>query len=246
MEILTEWWNLFFIASIGFSAILTSLSMFGVGGDSSPNLDHDADVDVDADADADHDIPSHGLATIQAHNVPLRILHPIFTIFGVGQMPISLIISTFCLIFGVTGLVSNEIAKQIIPIPQLYFWLSLIIASVLGTSLTKITAKVFSHLFPKNLERLATAESFLGNLGTAVTEIDNEFGIVSTQDHTGIFHQLKCYTDEDKIGHDTKIQVIDYDEEKKVYLVRRQQPELEERFQALESTRREVPADQRR
>lgn len=222
MSYLLEWWNLIFILPFGFSFLILLLNMTGMfshGADADVNHDVEIDAHHDFDHNIDHDIDhdiNHAGSALGEHS----FFYDIFSLIGIGKVPLSLIIMTFGFLWGFLGWASNLLLSSFIKSPSYFIWPSLAIAftgSFLGTS---VISKFIGKLLP-SIETYATKSSdLIGKVGKAVLGFTEEGGIVHIKDSRGNLIQVQCklLDGQKPVEPGKEILIIKYDEEKKVYL----------------------------
>ncbi len=193
---LLEWHNLFFVISILTSFVILLLSALTglgheVGGDVDADVDVDVDVDVgvDADAAAEHMIPHDTGQGVHGGGFSRAL-----TLFGIGRVPISVLLCSFLVLFGGIGLISNQFFSSMRLPPVAYFWPSLGIAGVLGLIVTgRLAAFVAKHMPPVETIRI-TRRDLVGRIGTSVYGVDEKSGQVQVRDRHGNLHRVAART----------------------------------------------------
>jgi len=181
------------------------LSIVGVFGMDSVDLDLDGDFDVDADGHADGHLPApvmSALRFVNAADVPLMAVLTLLSIFmWVGSM------------------LANYYWN-----PHLLDWLILVIflsSFVVSVILVKIATAPLVPVFRK-MKELEKAEPAIG--GTAIViskEVDGKYGQANQQRTKGAPARLTCITTEEKpIPRGTEVAVVSYDKATGIYTVR--------------------------
>ena len=104
---LLQWWNLIFLLPLlcaGLYHLLLAVGAVAPGEDA--DADVDADVDVDADAALEHGLPHAALDAPAAHGEAAHgdnALHGPLTLLGIGKVPLSIILVSWCYVWAVTG-----------------------------------------------------------------------------------------------------------------------------------------------
>src|SRR5215213_7428138 len=107
MDLLT-WWNLIFLLPA--LAALLYLVLLATGSVSTGDVDADLDADIDADVDADlaastDAASAHGIehSPSAEHNQADSRFGEALGFLGVGRVPLSIILITFCFLWGFAG-----------------------------------------------------------------------------------------------------------------------------------------------
>jgi len=223
MELL-QWWNLIFVLPFVGALMYILLLAFGVvsvdhdvAADFGPDvdLDHDVDIDVDHDVGIEHSVGHE----IGAHE-PGAFLRAL-SFLGVGRVPISIIIVSFCFIWGFVGWVCNSIFSSTYLPGFGFVWISLIIAMFLSVSFTKLVARVMSKIMPST-ETYAISESeFVGRIAETVTGVDENFGQANINDKLGNLHTLSCRVraGEKPIPRGTEVVLMYYKRADRIFFV---------------------------
>lgn len=234
-----QWWYLIF--ELPFIAALIFLLLQAVGAihaerDATFDTGHDVDLDHGVEIDA-HDL-GHDADLGHDHDVgdaahPHSILLHGLSILGVGKIPISLVMMSFCFIFGFSGWASNQLLSAVFP-PSLFVWLSLAIALVSSVALTRLIAEGLSKLVPTTESYGSSPLQLLGKTATARYGISGTSGSACLYDEYGNFTEVPCVTveGEEPITDGESIVLARYDLERRIFLVCRnpesaRSPELE-------------------
>ena len=135
-------------------------------------------------ADTGHDF-GHGVEHGCEAGTFLRGL----SFLGIGRVPVSIIVVSFCFIWGFSGWASNRMLDEILP-ATLFFWPSLVIALLASVFVTRILATGISKIMPAT-ETYAVSEGQLtGRIAEAVTNIDDSFGQAQVHDDSGFLHTI--------------------------------------------------------
>lgn len=181
------------------------LSIVGIFGIDSMDIDLDGDFDVDADGDTDGQLPApvmSALRFVNAADVPLMAVLTLLSIFmWVGSM------------------LANYYLN-----PHLLDWLILVIflsSFVVSVILVKIATAPLVPVFRK-MKELEKAEPAIG--GTAIViskEVDGKYGQAEQKRTKGAPAILTCITNEETpITRGTMVAVISYDKDSGIYTVR--------------------------
>jgi hypothetical protein len=176
--------------------------LFGGDTDVDVSADHDADVSVDHDVDVGH-----------ADNIWVASLHWI----GVGKVPVLILLESFLLLFGGTGLIINCIWHDVAPksMGPLSLIVALPVAFIVSVPATRWLAQVLAWLLPSDATITRVAGGFTGEWGTVISTVTTESGQVLIPG-TGTIPDtvLNCTRDPlntaEDIPCETKIVVVDY------------------------------------
>ena len=186
---LVEWYNLIFILPFLAAAAYTLLLATG------HVLDGDGEADGGDDAAGD-DVDDHGLEHAVAHEGGEREadagLGRALGFLGVGKVPLSILLTSFCYIWGVVGWASNRLLAGLLPAPELVIWPSLLLAGAAAVILTRSLALGLARLIPRAETYAVTRQDLLGREGVARYEIGTAFGAANVADRYGRLHQVPC------------------------------------------------------
>lgn len=193
---LLEWWNLIFELPIILAIILTLLFLSGTLA-----TDDDIDIEIEGDTESGGGTPN-----------PLTFL-------GIGKIPFSILITTFCLLWGFVGFVSNQMLITFIPSPEIFFWISLVLATIIAVFITRYVAIGFAKLLPSVSTYTPSRQDFLGKTGETRYQITETFGAVLVHDRFGNLHELNCRVlpGEEPIPPGKRVALYEYDPERSAY-----------------------------
>ncbi|AKM81917.1 TPA: DUF1449 domain-containing protein [Candidatus Berkelbacteria bacterium] len=220
------WYNLLFVISIVTAfLILLITAVTGIGhemggaeadldADVGMDADTDAGIDADADAGADHSF----LHETGAHDHDGSLLKAL-TLFGVGKVPISVIVTLVLFLFGMLGLSSNLVFEKMGLPPVAYFWFSLSAAAILSLILTGRLANLVARFMPSLETTKITPYDLVGRAGTAEYTISTNGGRVIVRDSHLNLHVVDARTIEGQIQSGEEIVVVEYEKEESRYVV---------------------------
>lgn len=197
------WQNLIFFVPLIVGALYTlMLTLSGVS-DLSADADADADIDMDADADASADM-EHGLMT------------DVLDFFGVGKVPLSILLTSMTLLWGTVGLICN------LMLGLGAVGISLTAAGISALLGTRILGRLIARVIPSMETYHATRAELWGETGTALYSINAQGGTVRLRDRYNNLLDLECRTfpEEEAIPAGRRVRLEEYDEAKDLYLVR--------------------------
>lgn len=214
-SLIFEWQNAVFAAAIVFWTLYIFVEAInpGAGSDASHDMDHD--VDHDTDHDHDHDSETSGLT---------GALNNILGFFGIGKCPLGIILMTLGISWGFFGLCSNGIlaSLRIIP-PFLYFWVSLVVATVAGLIFTRLVASRVAKLMPKSGTTAVGLEKLVGRSGEATVEVDEQSGRARVRDEFGTLHNVYCRIEagDESIRAGEQLLLLQYFPTDKIFLAKK-------------------------
>ena len=206
METLFAWQNLIFNIPLMICILLALGLALGFGHETEHDLNHDVDHDVHHDADGNHDHEQGAL-------------NRAFILFGVGKIPITVLLMIAALIFGVTGTIANRLLAPILRFPAAYGWISLIASFAVMTFLTGKIAKLFHRIVPTLETSALSKRAIIGCTGTLVVAADTSSGVIQVYDKQRDLKQVDCRTDGAGLPRGSEALIIDYKEGDDTYLI---------------------------
>jgi hypothetical protein len=162
---LLEWWNLIFLLP-ALAAVLYVL-LLAVG--AAPVDDAGFDFDADVDGDGGHDLLS---------------------VLGLGRVPLSLILVSFCMLWGIIGWFAMRAFSTIWPEPGTFIWPSLAAALLGAAILTRVMTSLLGRIMPRTESYGAGAQELVGRLAEARYAITTTGGTVQVYDQHGSLHEV--------------------------------------------------------
>ena len=150
----------------------------------------------------------------------------VLSILGIGKVPIMLIFSIFCLIWGATGFAGNQVFSMILRFPTLYVWPSMLCAFLVAYSTTGGLSGCISRLMP-DAETYGTDEQLLvGRTAQAAYELSAKTGSAFLLDDQQNRIQVRCRThDGSTIPRGAEVLLLEYDAKSRIFTVVRLQRE---------------------
>lgn len=217
-----EWWNLVF--ELPFAGALLYLFLMIFSG-ASPGHDGDVDHDVALEHDMDHGIEHivgehehHVEAGVHDHGsfFVSQALH----FLGIGKVPLSLILMSLAFVWGVSGWISNTLLKDIINVPGIFFWVSLVIAAASAVCGTRYIAKFMALMLPSVETYSSKNYELIGQTAEVRFMITNSSGTAQLRDKYHNLLEVPCRVrDNVALQSGIRVLLIDYDTEEKVYVV---------------------------
>ncbi len=208
LQDLLAWWNLIFL--LPFATAVGYLLLVALGG---LHFDHDVEMDHDHDLDG------------EADNLFLQTLG----ILGVGKVPLSMILMSFCLIWGFVGWVCNEGFSQILPAPW-FVVASVVTTFVVTLACTRVVASTVGRIFPSTESYGSTHQDLVGKLAAVrFTLTEGSRGSATLYDNHKTFLEVPCrlMDGEEPISSGEQVILCAFDEDAAVFEVCRA-PQLSE------------------
>lgn len=214
---LSLWYNLIFTVPILFVILYlilqaVGLSLSSMGGDVDTDTG-EADIDSDADSDIDADADSDGLPVLERS----------MAFINVGKVPLTIILATFLLFWGITGFSFNNIIRQLFgSFPSPFIAASCGLALVVGITATKFLSGIIARLVPGIETYSSNNESLLGQTAQVVSEqVTSKFGRAKMRDRYGNLLTIYCKVLDNKEipKRGDEILLIDYDTSSKIFEV---------------------------
>lgn len=205
---LFQWWNLIFLLPFaGASIFMLAQGLSGVHAGEA-DADHDADTDHDSDVDHDHDAEPSDLTKA-------------LLFLGVGRVPLSTLVSTMCVLWGVSGWMANQALEPWLRSPLLFFPVSGAVALSAAVFGTRWAARTMARLMPAT-ETSVTRKSELvdcqGRVRFRVTESSGSVMVTGPQGH---LQEVSCRVKQgrDPISSGTDVILFEYDEARDLFYV---------------------------
>jgi Protein of unknown function (DUF1449) len=177
-----------------------------------------------------HPASTHTAAAPQSAHGPyastarLELFSRVLSILGIGKVPLMLLLSVFCLIWGATGVAANQIFGLILRAPSLYIWPSMLCAFLVSYVSTSGLSQLISRVMPQ-LETYGTEEALLvGRSARAAYELGASPGSAFLLDDQQNRIQVRCRThDGSVIPGGAEVLLLEYDPQSRVFTVVRLQ-----------------------
>jgi hypothetical protein len=216
-----DWQNVVFYISLAAGLLLVLVSMLGGHGHSDAHVEAHVEVHVDghvephADtgAGADH----HGLAG----EVPGggSSLGRIFSLLGIGKVPLSIVLMVASLVFGGAGVIANIIFSSAGLAPGLYGPISIAIALAVVLGVTGPAARLLHRVMPASETYRVSRHDFAGCTGKLLLPADATSGYAQVKDFEGNVHNVQCRAIKDPLPKGAPILIVAYDEKTQTFLV---------------------------
>jgi len=194
---LLEWQNLIFLLPIALGALYLLLMAMGTGfgeqgdvdvdQDAGLALEQDMDVDQGVEFDQGGDV-DHGLETAHAGDghVHAGALGSFLGVLGIGRVPLSILMMSYCFVWGAVGLVCITLlgASKV--------WSAVVIAAVAAVLVTRHLATGLAWLIPSVESHYTPPRQLVGLTGKVLLEVTETSGRVRLHDERNNLRDLPC------------------------------------------------------
>jgi hypothetical protein len=234
---LFQWWNLIFtlpfaIGLIPFLLQAAGASLFAHGvhhvhmGHHLPHPGHSsvaAHAHVSPSASGAHAQPAAGP---HAHSEAPGISSRLLGMLGIGKVPIMLLLSIFCLIWGLTGVAANQIFSHILRAPAAYVAPSAFLAFLVSYFSTGALSQWISTVMPEVETYGTDEEELVGRIARAAYELSARPGSAFLLDDRQNRVQVRCRThDGSTIPRGAEVLLLEYHPPSRIFTVARLQRE---------------------
>ncbi|MCK4341847.1 MAG: DUF1449 family protein [Phycisphaerae bacterium] len=169
-------------------------------------VDHDIDMDADHDLDVDHDVETeiahdhdveHDAEVHAGHEagvdtVSAITLNDVLYFFGIGKVPLSILLMTACYTFGLVGWLLNTSAAR--PGGEVGAWFTVSLLGALTASLVmmRLVSSVIARYLPTKGVSGFTRRQLVGMRGVVGLPVDEQGGRAQFTDPEGTLHQIRC------------------------------------------------------
>lgn len=246
MELL-EWWNLIFVLPfLGalFYLVLQASGMLAwegaeadadadVGVDLDAGVDADLDADIDTDLSVDADVPAD--VDVDAGHADLN--HSLFdhgaddpggvmkalTFLGVGRVPLSMILMSFCFLWGFAGWSMNLVLEPVFREPAFFVWISIGAAMLISLLLTRLLVRGLSYISPTTESYDTSPRDLLGRVASSVYPVTESSGSARLRDSYGNLQEVAVRVEQDAqpLPAGSSLILWRYDPLKRAFIVRR-------------------------
>jgi hypothetical protein len=221
---LLQWWNLIFLLPLLCAAVYHLLLAVGaVATESDADADVEADTHLEAggDGELDHGLEHSTLADHGHHGGDHGggALGKALMLLGIGKVPLSIILVSWCYVWGVAGYASNQLLGGLAP-GQLVVWPSILVAAAAAIVLTRFLAGGLSRVLPKTESYGVYTRDLVGRPAIVRYAITPTFGTAQVYDQHGTLHEVDCRVrpSEEPIPAGAQVALADYDEAKQVFI----------------------------
>lgn len=217
------WWNLMFLLPLALGVLLLVVSGLSGAmdsgdaghGDSGPAHDLSHDVSTEGHV-GDGDTTPHGHID---HDGDAYDFGDFLRSFGVGIVPLSLLMPGFLMSFGIFGITANRLL-EVEGSSGSRFWIALLIALVFGFVGMALLGAAFRKFLPTS-ERATGNKDLLGKTGKVIFTVSNTEGTIQTRDKTGTVHQLPARVRDGQVEIESgrEVLLVGYDNEHSCFIV---------------------------
>lgn len=244
---LDHWWNFPFLVVLALVILFALLQVVGLFGHDADHgggdlhVDHgggdhgggDLHVDhgggelhFDHGGDAHLDVDHGGHADLGHHALDAQpgALAEALAAFGVGRVPLSILIITFLLGVGFAGLVFNRLIYGIFgrSYPGYMFALALVVATIIGLVVLGIFARTLGRLVDMSGAPALAKKDLAGRLGVVASPtIDDNFGEVRVHDPDGneVLVHGRIQAGEPVLTQGQRVVLVDFDPDTDMFWV---------------------------
>ena len=223
MDLLSPWNLIFLLPAFG---ALLYLLLLATGTVSAELGDVDAGVDLAVDAEAgvgsgiEHAVGDGGGSQGGAASV--------LSLLGIGRVPLSLILMTFCFLWGFLGWAGNLVFGGLFESEAVAFLPTLALALVGATFLTRTLAVTLGRLIPSTETYATSYRELVGSLATVRLAVTDRTGTAQLYDGRGVLHEVpvRVRPGEAPIPSGREVVLWNYDPDDNIFLVTHD-PELD-------------------
>lgn len=229
---LLQWYNLIFLLPLGWPVMYVLMMAFGLSwgetdADVEPELDAgtdvgvEADVEGDVDADVEADVEGDAGAGHALHEA--GAIERVLTFFGVGKVPVSILVMSFCFLWAFAGMGCNWLLGKNAGGAAGVVWVSVAVAGMVSMIGTRWFAKVLGRLIP-SVETYGTSKrELIGLQGEVLYEITADSGNARLRDEYGNLRDVSCRVSpgEPNIPVGVKVVLLRYDKAADAFAVGR-------------------------
>src|SRR3989338_6093227 len=174
MTWLLAWQHLIFLIPLGFGMLLVFGAASGLIGHGDVDVDHEFHVAEADDGAHAHDVHDRGFMS--------RAL----SLFGIGRVPLSIILTTASLLWGGVGLAAGFLAEPALGVGFISGVLAVAAAWLTMTVGTGSLARLVARVMPTSETYRVTKRDLIGRTGTMLFPIaPQSTGYVQVNDHEG-------------------------------------------------------------
>ena len=184
---LLSWWNLIFLLPAVAALLYVLLLATGVVAGDEGGFDSDVDGDVAAGE-------AHGIEYVSGHGgdpgEPPGGLWQVLSLFGIGRAPLSLVLVSFFLLWGLCGWIGNSLFSVVLSSPAAFIWPSLALALIGATILTRLLASGLGRIMPATETYAVTNRQLVGKRARVRHLVTEAGGTAQLYDAQGRLHEV--------------------------------------------------------
>jgi membrane protein implicated in regulation of membrane protease activity len=141
----------------------------------------------------------------------------ILGLLGFGRVPVMILVTTLCLIFGGTGVIANNFLAPLLRASSVFVLFSIAAALVVTSVLTGFVARLVARLLPATETASMSKQDLCGCSGTLILASDTDSGLVQVLRGGDVF-QVPCRSSV-ALPKGSQVLLTDYDEAQRAYSV---------------------------
>jgi hypothetical protein len=190
-----RWYYLIYLLPAGVAVLLLLLSGLSAGGDSDGDAGDVGDTgdvsagggDISDAADVAADGQDGDGGDLDDSESPGGA-RALLAFLGIGRAPLTLVLGSLMIGWGLFGLGANEILRPILKAPGLFVGPSLGIACVGGLICAKVSAELAARVMPKDESYAITRDQLVGLAGRVAYPVSETMGRVHLRDRFKTLH----------------------------------------------------------
>jgi hypothetical protein len=217
MDHLLAWQNIIFYIPLAVGLLLVFGSAFS-------GHVHEASAHHDVEHGVEHGqggSPKDGgaLDGSHGHDHDGAFFAKALSMFGVGRVPLTVVLMLVSLLFGGIGIIANTILSSFGLPASLYGPIAIAAAFVGMLALTRSAIKLLNRFMPTTETYRVSRHDFAGCTGTLLLPADTASGYAQVKDHEGNVHNIKCRTVQGTLPKGEAILVVKYEQDTQTFLV---------------------------
>jgi hypothetical protein len=195
-----------------------------VDGDVDAHADVDADADADADTDADHDADAHHPAASHGgspHDADGAALLKALSWFGVGRVPLSIVLMLLFVSWGAIGFAANYTVWAAAGWETAALLVSLPVAGLVSSLFTRTSVRTIGRWMPSTETSAEPRAKLVGRSAEALYSIDERFGLAAVRSRHGDLYHVPCrvYAGRKGVEKGRQVLLVDYDPQQEFFYV---------------------------
>ncbi len=216
------WQYLLFGVPLLFGLLLVLGAAVGVvSADLDLDLDADAntapDVDAEPDVEADAGLTEGAPDDAQTGAGPGSSSWP--GIFGVGRVPLAIVLMSFSMLFGGFGLATLFLLGSWLGTGWIGTCAVAIVSLITALLLTSLLTAQLSRVLPATETYAMPASELLGELGRVELEVSRDFGVVNVASRDKALLKVRAISSGMPIAKGEQVLLVDFDPARGIYLV---------------------------
>jgi hypothetical protein len=203
---LLQWWNLIFLLPFAGAAVFMLVQ--GISGV------HSGEAGAEHEIEADHDVDHDHAAEHSTADKALLFL-------GVGRVPVSTLVSTMGVLWGISGWITNQALEPVLRSPLFFFPISFAVALAATTFGTRWAARAMARLMPATETSVTRKADLVDSLGRVRFKVTQSTGSVMVTGPQGHLQEVSCRVKEGRepIPSGASVILFEYDETRDLFYV---------------------------